>query len=64
MSAIDADIDATGTLLDGDAPEVLAGESAGLDLLVVALGATGRCAPYYWAAFRARWSVRPSRRWW
>jgi nucleotide-binding universal stress UspA family protein len=35
MSALDADIDATGTLLDGDAPEVLAGESAGLDLLVV-----------------------------
>ena len=35
MSALDADIDATGTLLDGDARELLAGESAGLDLLVV-----------------------------
>jgi nucleotide-binding universal stress UspA family protein len=35
MSALEADIDATGTLLDGDAREVLAGESAGLDLLVV-----------------------------
>jgi len=35
MSALDADIDATGTLLDGDAQELLARESAGLDLLVV-----------------------------
>ena len=35
MSALDADIDATGALLDGDARELLAGESAGLDLLVV-----------------------------
>jgi nucleotide-binding universal stress UspA family protein len=35
MSALDGDIDATGTLLDGDARELLAGESAGLDLLVV-----------------------------
>jgi nucleotide-binding universal stress UspA family protein len=35
MSALDADIDATGTLLDGDARELLAGETAGLDLLVV-----------------------------
>jgi nucleotide-binding universal stress UspA family protein len=35
MSALDADIDATGTLLDGDARELLAGESAGLHLLVV-----------------------------
>lgn len=35
MSALDADIDATGTLLDGDARELLAGESSGLDLLVV-----------------------------
>ena len=29
MSALDADIDATGTLLDGDARELLADESAG-----------------------------------
>ena len=35
MSATDADIDAIGTLLDGDAQEQLVGESAGLDLLVV-----------------------------
>lgn len=35
MSALDAHIDGTGTLLDGDARELLAGESAGLDLLVV-----------------------------
>jgi nucleotide-binding universal stress UspA family protein len=34
-SALDADIDATGTLLDGDARQLLAAESAGLDLLVV-----------------------------
>ena len=35
MSALDADIEATGTLLDGDAQAVFARESAGLDLLVV-----------------------------
>jgi nucleotide-binding universal stress UspA family protein len=35
MSAHDADIDATGTLLDGEARELLAGETAGLNLLVV-----------------------------
>jgi nucleotide-binding universal stress UspA family protein len=35
MSTLDADIDATGTLLDGDARELLAGESSGLDVLVV-----------------------------
>jgi nucleotide-binding universal stress UspA family protein len=35
MSALDADIDASETLLDGDARELLARESGGLDLLVV-----------------------------
>jgi nucleotide-binding universal stress UspA family protein len=35
MSALDADIDAAGTLVDGDARELLADESAGVDLLVV-----------------------------
>jgi nucleotide-binding universal stress UspA family protein len=35
VSALDADIDASETLLDGDARELLARESSGLDLLVV-----------------------------
>jgi nucleotide-binding universal stress UspA family protein len=35
MSALDADVNATGPLLDGDARALLAGESGGLDLLVV-----------------------------
>jgi nucleotide-binding universal stress UspA family protein len=35
VSALDADIDASETLLDGDPQELLAGQSAELDLLAV-----------------------------